>query len=210
MSSPTSLAARAVDSQPRSPQVFIPLFIVAGLLVSGISVYVIVKLFARIRKLREEERLENLKQELESGAGHSSVTCCGTAEDSKSSKFIQAAFDSEVEEIVNHHGLSSHGMFEFPPSPSTDISPARRSSSIFFFRSESLPLPNRALLRPSSSRRASIPVLWNNPRSRWADENHAGYQGKPSHRPATSPFQKPKGLSSSELVQARRSITPMF
>ncbi|KAF8733974.1 hypothetical protein RHS02_07174, partial [Rhizoctonia solani] len=210
MSTAAPLVARVVvpDSQPRSPRVFIPLFIVSGLLVCGITVYLVFKLFFRLQKLRDEKRSESLKQELESGIDHSSVTCCGTVEKSKDLKLPLATFESEVEEIANHHAILSYDMF--PPSPSTDISPARRSSSIFFFRSESLPPPARALLYPPSPRRASIPALWSNPRSKWTDENQGGYSGKaryPSNRPATSPLQISGERLPEENLQARRSVT---
>ncbi|KAF8674201.1 HOOK protein [Rhizoctonia solani] len=210
MSTAAPLVARVVvpDSQPRSPRVFIPLFIVSGLLVCGITVYLVFKLFFRLQKLRDEKRSESLKQELESGIDHSSVTCCGTIEKSKDLKLPLATFESEVEEIANHHAILSYDMF--PPSPSTDISPARRSSSIFFFRSESLPPPARALLYPPSPRRASIPALWSNPRSKWTDENQGGYSGKaryPSNRPATSPLQISGERLPEENLQARRSVT---
>ncbi|CAE6537398.1 unnamed protein product [Rhizoctonia solani] len=218
MNTSASLVARvaASASQPRSLRAFIPLFIVAGLLALAIFGYVAFKLFNGLLKFRDEKRSESLKQELESGAGHSSVTCCGTVKESKDLKLYPPpiTFEAEIEEIAKYHArLSrlSHDMFVLSPSPSTDISPARRSSSIFITRSDSLPLPSRALLYPPSPRRASIPAMWSDPRSRWADENRLGCQGRiryPSHRPATSPVQEPKELIAPELL--RRSITPML
>ncbi|KAG8733870.1 hypothetical protein FRC11_001080 [Ceratobasidium sp. 423] len=206
--------AAASVSQPRSLRDFIPLFIVAGLLVLGIVGYIVFKLFNRLRKFGDEKRSESLKQELESGAGHSSVTCCGIVIESKGLKLRPPiTFESEVEEIAKYHtrlSRLSHDMFALAPSPSTDISPARRSSSIFITRSDSLPLPSRAFLYPPSPRRGSIPAMWSNSRSRWADQNRLGPQGEiryPSRRPVTSPVQQSKEFAP-ELL--RRSIIPML
>ncbi|CAE6477929.1 hypothetical protein ACGC1H_002705 [Rhizoctonia solani] len=219
MDSPVSLVARAAvsDSQTRPLRTFIPLFIVAALLVLGIIVYITFKLVTRLQKStgRGEKHSENLEQleDLESAAGHSSVTCCGTVEESKELKprSPPITFEAEVEEIAKHHDhLIPYNVDVFARSPITEIIPARRSSSIFITRSDSLPLPARAHLQPPSPRRASIPATWSNPRSRWADENRLGSQGKvryPSYRPATSPVQKPKGLAPEPL---RRSITSLL
>ncbi|KDN48755.1 hypothetical protein RSAG8_02742, partial [Rhizoctonia solani AG-8 WAC10335] len=219
MDAPVSLVARVAVSggQPRPARAFIPLFIVAALLALGILVYITFKLFPRFRQFRDEKRSESLKQDLESAAGHSSVTCCGTVQESKEHKirpppitFKGFKFEAEVEEVAKHHArLISRDVFA--SSPSMDISPARRSSSIFITRSDSLSLPRRALLYPSSPRRASIPAMWSDPRSRWVDENRLGPQGKiryPSYRPATSPVQQPKELVTPELL--RRSITTLL
>ncbi|KDN48754.1 hypothetical protein RSAG8_02741, partial [Rhizoctonia solani AG-8 WAC10335] len=214
MDTPVSLVAQVAVSggQPRPARAFIPLFIVAALLALGILVYITFKLFPRFRQFRDEKRSESLKQDLESVAGHSSVTCCGTVQESKEHKIRPPpiTFEAEVEEVAKHHArLISRDVFA--SSPSMDISPARRSSSIFITRNDSLPLPSRALLYPPSPRRASIPAMWSDPRSRWADENRLGPQGKiryPSYRPATSPVQQPKELVAPELL--RRSITTLL
>ncbi|KAH7341567.1 hypothetical protein B0J17DRAFT_647119 [Rhizoctonia solani] len=99
-------------------------------------------------------------------------------------------------------------------TPCVDITPTRRSSSsIYLTRSDSLPLPSRARLYPPSPRRASIPTMWSNPRSRWADENRLGPHGQrriqyPSSRPVTSPVQRPKELIAPQVL--RRSVTPLL
>ncbi|CAE6465798.1 unnamed protein product [Rhizoctonia solani] len=218
MDSPVSLVAQVAvsDGQPRPLRSFIPLRIVAALLVLGIIVYITFKLVARIRKStgRGENHSENLEQleDLESTAGHSSVTCCGTVEESKElkSRSPSIAFEAEVEEIAKYHdNLLFYNVDLFARSPVTEITPARRSSSIFITRSDLLPLPARAHLQPPSPRRAPIPATWSDPCSRWADQTRLGPQRKvryPSYRPATSPVQEPKELAPELLRRSNTSL----
>ncbi|KAJ1307750.1 hypothetical protein OPQ81_001837 [Rhizoctonia solani] len=215
MNTPLSLIApvAAPRSQPYSLQVFIPLFIVAALLFLGAIGYIVFKLFTRRRKLRNEKDSKSLEQELESGTSHSSVTYCGTVQDSKElkSRPPPITFETEIEEIAKYYARLSYDMFTPSPRMDIDIFSTNRSSSIFITRSHSLPPPSRALLYSPSPRRASIPAIWSNPRSRWAHENRLDFQGEnryQSCRPTTSPVQQPKRFVTSEIF--RRSITPML
>ncbi|CAE6448794.1 unnamed protein product [Rhizoctonia solani] len=203
---PLTAQVAASDDQYRPVQTFIPLFMMAALLAFGTIIFLFSKLATRLRKSRDldKTRFESLKRhDLESTVGHSSVTCCGTVEDLKKLNLYtpSAIFETEVEEIAKHHSrLISYDAY--------DIAPARRSSSIFITRFDSVPSPARVLLCPGSPRRASIPVVWNNSRSRWGDETRLGSRHSPHGRPATSPMQRPKEPPAAKTL--RRSVTPGF